>query len=226
MLDKLSGLNEEITISLEDKDEPGNGIEFLMLPEEILVETAAQFQSYNVMSVGEIKIPSGDNLTTFSWSGVFPGQKSSENSYVKKGNWQEPLEIQSKLSRYRVYKKKLNLMVSGTPINHEVYLDNYTFTYRGSLGDYYYSIKLVHAREIRLYTDSELVAGNKDAVNARPEPAPKQAHTVVKGESLWKIAEKHLGNGSRWPEIYELNKSAIGSDPNKIMIGATFNLPS
>ena len=30
-------------------------------------------------------------------------------------------------------------------------------------------------------------------------------HTVVKGDTLWDIAKKYLGNGSRYPEIRELN---------------------
>ena len=30
-------------------------------------------------------------------------------------------------------------------------------------------------------------------------------HTVVRGDSLWAIAKKYLGNGSRYPEIKALN---------------------
>ena len=30
-------------------------------------------------------------------------------------------------------------------------------------------------------------------------------HTVVKNDSLWAIADKYLGNGSRYPEIKALN---------------------
>jgi len=32
-----------------------------------------------------------------------------------------------------------------------------------------------------------------------------RVHTVVKGDTLWDIAKKYLGNGSRYPEIKELN---------------------
>src|SRR6266545_3765991 len=31
-------------------------------------------------------------------------------------------------------------------------------------------------------------------------------HKVVKGESLWRIADRFLGDPERWPEIWELNK--------------------
>ena len=32
-----------------------------------------------------------------------------------------------------------------------------------------------------------------------------RTHTVVKGDTLWEIAKKYLGNGSRYPEIKALN---------------------
>lgn len=48
-------------------------------------------------------------------------------------------------------------------------------------------------------------------------------YTVKRGDSLSKIA-KQLGLGS-WRELYELNKSVIGSNPNLIYSGQTYNIP-
>lgn len=36
-----------------------------------------------------------------------------------------------------------------------------------------------------------------------------RSYTVRKGDCLWTIAEKHLGDGTRWKEIYELNEDKI-----------------
>ena len=33
-------------------------------------------------------------------------------------------------------------------------------------------------------------------------------YTVKKGDSLWKIAKEHLGDGNRWKEIQTLNAFA------------------
>jgi LysM repeat protein len=43
-----------------------------------------------------------------------------------------------------------------------------------------------------------------------------QSYTVASGDSLWAIAEKIYGDGSRWPEIYEANQDVIGDNPNLI----------
>ena len=47
-------------------------------------------------------------------------------------------------------------------------------------------------------------------------------HTVVKGDSLWNIAKKYLGNGSRYPEIKELN----GLTSNTIYSGWKLKIPN
>lgn len=56
------------------------------------------------------------------------------------------------------------------------------------------------------------------------EPPAEKTYTVTKGDCLWIIAKKQLGNGGRWQEIYNLNKDKI-SNPNLIYPGQVFNLP-
>lgn len=55
------------------------------------------------------------------------------------------------------------------------------------------------------------------------EPAQEEAildgiYKVTRGDNLWKIATKLLGNGSEWKSIYEWNKDSI-KDPSMIYIG-------
>jgi nucleoid-associated protein YgaU len=59
-------------------------------------------------------------------------------------------------------------------------------------------------------------------------PAHPRRHplvTVHDGDSLWSIAEEHLGAGDRWPEIYALNRSAVGADPDLIRPAQRLRLP-
>lgn len=47
------------------------------------------------------------------------------------------------------------------------------------------------------------------------EPPIEKEYTVIKGDCLWSIAKRNLGDGSRWNEIYQLNRDKI-SNPNLI----------
>lgn len=69
----------------------------------------------------------------------------------------------------------------------------------------------------------------KATVKPAPRPAPTppkpKTYTVKAGDCLWNIAKKHLGDGSRWPEIYNLNKDKI-KNPNLIYGGQVLTMPS
>jgi nucleoid-associated protein YgaU len=54
-----------------------------------------------------------------------------------------------------------------------------------------------------------------------PEPV---FHTVEKGDTLWAISTKTLGNGARYEEIFEANKPML-SHPDKIYPGQMLCIP-
>jgi len=68
-----------------------------------------------------------------------------------------------------------------------------------------------------------------DGADRSPEThseAPQHtSYTVHKGDNLWDIAHSHLGDGTRWEEIYDLNKSVLGDNPRLIMPGTELQLP-
>ncbi len=49
--------------------------------------------------------------------------------------------------------------------------------------------------------------------------------TVRPGDTLWAIAEEHLGAGDRWPELYALNRAVVGADPDLIQPAQRLRLP-
>ena len=63
---------------------------------------------------------------------------------------------------------------------------------------------------------NEMLSGNKPA----PKPVDNTVtYTVKPGDTLWGIAERFLGKGSRWREIYYANRAIIGANPNIIRPG-------
>jgi nucleoid-associated protein YgaU len=76
-----------------------------------------------------------------------------------------------------------------------------------------------------------LAVGNIEGVAAveeeveTPDPAAQPVfHTVEKGDTLWKIAEKHLGEGAKYQEIFEANRPML-NDPDKIYPGQMLRIP-
>lgn len=66
------------------------------------------------------------------------------------------------------------------------------------------------------------------APESTPQPAPTpsvRVHTVVPGDTLWDLAEAYLGDGERYPEIYNLNRETIGDDEDLILPGQVLQIP-
>lgn len=66
-----------------------------------------------------------------------------------------------------------------------------------------------------------------DAVQKRvnellAKPVSKRVHTVQKGDTLWDIAKKYLGNGGRYPEIVKLN----GLKSTVLRVGQKLTIPN
>ena len=84
------------------------------------------------------------------------------------------------------------------------------------------------AEETKVTEDQKSVEDQKAAEgqNAGDELAALKdgKYEVVKGDCLWNISKKYLGDGARWGEIYELNKGII-SNPSLIYVGQQLVLP-
>lgn len=74
-----------------------------------------------------------------------------------------------------------------------------------------------------------LAVGNVDGVaavedNTSGGGSEPVFHTVVKGDTLWAIAEKTMGNGAKYQEIFEANKPML-THPDKIYPGQMLRIP-
>lgn len=73
---------------------------------------------------------------------------------------------------------------------------------------------------------SDVTGGSSSAAPTPMAEKPLgRTYTVVKGDSLSKIAKVHYGRFDKWRLIYEANKAVIGNNPDLIKPGQVFTLP-
>ncbi len=222
--------------------ETGERIALSLLPDAVKSKASTNVITYNFITVGEVKMPNGQKLREFSWAGTLPGAKAKNYPFVKKQHWKSPKSLIKIFESWRKKGTSIILMLTETPLYCEVFLSAFEHTFSGGTGDVQYSISFTERKPVKIYTileakqetaksdnnidSSARPATQKPNTDTQTNSAQTKSYTVKSGDTLWDIAQKHLGAGSRWQEIYNLNKSVIGSDPAKIRAGQTFVLPS
>lgn len=210
-------------------------IQLPMLPESVDIQYGTNFLSYSIMDIGDVKLPLGETVTELSWDGIFPGSDKQNAPYLH-GTWTDPKNLQNAFNAMRKAGDKLRILITETPINNEVYINTFEVKYSGGNGDYNYSINFTAAKKITVSTISSSTSSTSSSTASKSSsraaaPSPKTV-TVKKGDSLWELAQKYLGNGKRYPDIYSLNKALIDQHTKKnhdskytIYVGETLKLP-
>lgn len=161
---------------------------------------------YDIINRGEVEIPTASGLAKIKWQAQFPGQNRTDKALMR-GPWKSPETYHNILTKWISKGTSLNLMVTGYPINKDVYLSNYSCTPSGGFGDMEYSVEFTEERDLTVKATKRT---NKDqnSTNKR-KTKTSTTYKIKKGDTLWKIAKSKLGDGNKWKSIYTLNKSII-----------------
>lgn len=71
---------------------------------------------------------------------------------------------------------------------------------------------------------SNVRGGGSSTAPSHPEHAGARTYTVVKGDSLSKIAKHEYGDAGAWRRIFDANRDVI-DDPDLIHPGQTLRIP-
>ena len=211
-------------------DPSGGQFHFPVNPEEITIRREKQYETVNLISLGEIDFPQMEKVKEIAFSSFLP--REYDPSYCRYPNPPNPQTAMNQLTTFMNRNKPLRLLITETAVNVPVLVSVHNSTFRGGEpGDVYFEIVCRTWREVKVRTAAEAAGaaakGKTAAVSAaRPDlkPVPK-TYVVRPGDSLYKIAKLELGDGNKWRQIYEANRKTIGPDPNLIRPGQQLVMP-
>lgn len=89
------------------------------------------------------------------------------------------------------------------------------------------------AKDQSIFEKAILMAGNVLGISEvqadeleveEPSEAKVEYYIIEKGDTLWAVAKQFLGDGNRYPEIFEANREVI-KDPDLIYPGQKIRIP-
>ncbi len=177
-------------------------------PKKIEVSEANMNNKLNLLNVGEINLIGNRGLRSISFSSFFPSKKSYFNKDEK-----EPIEYKEMLLKWKNSKRPVRLIISDLEINDAMAIQNVSFSMNEGDSDIYYTIEFLEYRFLNVANVQESEKevqdnGLKERPETREEP---KSYTVKSGDSMWAIAKRIYGDGSKYTELYEKNKSIIDS---------------
>ena len=200
-------------------------------PKEMKIKINNKNKTIDIINLGEANILKMPGLSTIEFEFVAPAfQYPYVTNYQPQGFYYyllEKLKVEQKPFIFSI----LRQMPTGRytyPSSFNVSLEDYTILETVDEGfDIVFSVVLKQYKEFatQRIQIKESTEGKKTVEKKQPRETtkePEKTYTVKKGDTLWNIAKKELGDGTRYKEIAKLNNIA---NPNKIYPGQVFRLP-
>ena len=213
-----------------------DGVLLPVTPSKVSIKVNNNNKTLTLINEGEINILKDAGLTDIEFDALIPNHQHPFSIY--EGGFQGSAYFTNKLEQLKVDKEPFQFIITRQLPNGQMLFDNNitvsleSYTLKEDAKSYGFdvlvSIKLKQYKEFKVKTytvNSSGKASVKDSRETKNSPAPKKTptvHPVVSGDTLWKLAKKYYGNGSKYPVIAKANNI---SNPNLILVGQKLTIP-
>lgn len=191
-----------------------------------------------LINEGEVNLLKSPSLTDIEFDVLLPNQNYPFAVYPN--GYQPSVFYTEKLKELKKGKKSFQFKVTRTTPNGKMLFTNditvslESYTLKEDAKNYgmdvLASIKLKEFKKFETTVfkvkEDKKVAKKVTQNNSEGSPAQNKpkTYTVVKGDSLWKIAKQFYGDGSKYTKIYNANKDKV-KNPNLIYPGQVLTIP-
>lgn len=210
----------------------GKNLTIPINPEQLTITNSADNEDINIIGLGKATRKGEPGLEKLTIESFFPGA----HTYFYTGV--TPKTCVNFIKEIWNTENKNNnvakLVTLGLPIDLNMYfvIENFEYDHKaGEEEDIYFKLEIKKyvpygVKTVKVSLSGLAAARATSTSNSNAAGGSLKTYTVVKGDCLWNITRAATGNGARWRELYNINKSVIGSNPNLIYPGQVLTLPS
>lgn len=209
------------------------GIRFMfpVNPASIQISDGRVFNEIPIIGLGTTLLAGSLVPESLTFSSFFP--KLYDASYCNYRSIEDPLKSWERLRLWmgaegskQIAPTPLRVTITGSDFSNIMVLTDATREQQGGEpGDIYFTANFRRWLPQRIRIQEAGSEAGDDSSKRPAAPKSGTTYTVVRGDTLWSIAKRFYGQGSKWPTIYEANKSVIGPNPNLIFPGQVLVIP-
>jgi hypothetical protein len=206
------------------------GFELPILPSEIGSSVRGDGAGHDVAKLGKINVIKDRQLQEYTIESFFPARPYP---FVTASVMLEPKAYVDYILKWWETKRPIRFVYVGSTmeINTAASIEGFEWKeVAGSPGDIQFSLQLkeyrfYEARRVQVVQQQDgAPAIQKEGPKRPDEREPAKNYTLAAGDNLWKVAQKMLGDGSRWREIQQLN-GLTDAQLKSLPVGLTLKLP-
>lgn len=202
-------------------------------PENIKIEKGIANETYSVLKLGKVILPSETELEKYTFEAELPSKMY--NYVLTKNNFKPASFYIKKIGEWMQLHEPIRFIINnsqGEDLSKLVLIEEFGLSEKaGEEGDYIAGFKLV---EYKPYKKKEVVIMKQQnylssknmtkikQTNREGKPSIPKTYTVMNGDTLWGIAKRFFGDGSKFTEIVKLNPSI--KNPALIRVGQVIRL--
>ena len=187
-----------------------------VIPSSFEVNIPHQNTTVNITNLGEVNLIGKTGLMNMTIESFFPNQKYNFCLYK---DFNKPYEYIKQLLKWKDSGKPIRIIITGTPINYAMAIENLTYSEVDGTGDVYFSLEL---KEYKFISTTGQTTTTKNGTTlttpttTREVKSPSNSYVIKQGDTLWLIAKKVTGDGSNYKAIATKNNI---TNPDKIYVG-------
>lgn len=172
-----------------------------VLPSEFTVQKGNMNQTVQIENLGEITVLGQSKLSAITLTAFFP---ANEYSFCKYADYPKPYECVEQIETWRLSKKPVRLLVTETDINMLTSIEEFSYGEKDGSRDVYFTLSLKEYKEVKAKKDNNVEGKRKVTTRSVNKKMPK-SYKVKAGDTLWDIAKRFYGDGSKHDLIAKKN---------------------
>jgi nucleoid-associated protein YgaU len=179
--------------------------------------------SITITTAGERNLIGKGKLATISIETFFPAH---EYDFCQYTGFPTPQECVAFVETLRKSDKPMRIIITDTGINTLATVENFVYGEQDGSGDVNFTLEIKEYRLISVSSTATALAVTSTAStttsSTKRQTKTVTSYTVKSGDTLWAIAKKSYGSGSKYTKIATANSLA---NPNKIYVGQKLVIP-
>ena len=204
--------------------------EFFRLPvnplDHVTLTEAHNNQNFETLEDGTFKAIGRRGLVSLQIESFFPAE---HNSYcvVGKDELKEPLEYVEMIKKWKRTNRPIRVIQTGV-FNLAMSIERFEYYKEKGVNHISYILELEEYRFSNVpASDNPAPVVAETGLRERPNEKNANANVITvtiqsSNDTLWHLAQKHLGDGTKWKEIAKANNI---SDPRKLKKGQKIKIP-